>query len=105
MPEYMGFRCCMCPQRDNDSPICPDIAGTPHPDSDPCRFVKQYVDDRGWQYFVRGGIGGEQFKTFYRKPGKSAGGHGWRSAPLRNSFDEAQADLNREAKRRGWNEC
>lgn len=105
VPEYLEFRCCMCPQRDSKSPICPGIPGSLHPDDSPCRFVKVYRDVRGWEYFVRPGISGTTFKTFYRKPGKSAGGHGWRPVAWRDSFDAAQADLNREAKRRGFQEA
>lgn len=100
MPEYNEFRCCLCPQINSDRQICPA------PDGDkPCRFVKQYTDERGWTYFVRSGIGGETFKTFYLKPGKLYGGHGWRGAPWRHTFDAAQADLNKIAKQRNWQEC
>lgn len=98
-----NYRCCMCPRINSDSPICPGIPGTPHPHPDPCLFVKKYRDSRGWIYFVRSGIGGATtFKTFYQKPGKNP--HGWKPVPWRNSFDEAQADLNREAEKRGWKE-
>lgn len=32
---------------------------------------KTYIDERGWQYAVRPGLGGDIFKAFYRKPGRS----------------------------------
>lgn len=92
------FRCCLCPQANSDSRICPAPGG-----DKPCKFVKRYVDDRGWEYFVRPGIGGNTFKTFYLQPGK-ASAHGWRPVPWRYNFDAAQADLNREAEKRGWEE-
>lgn len=103
MPEYLKSRCCMCPQKLNSSRICLGIPGTPHPDESPCRFVKVYQDKRGWRYFVRSGIGANTFKTFYQNP-KQAGSHGWRPVSWRDSFDEAQTDLNREAEKRGWEE-
>jgi len=65
--------------------------------------VKVYFDIRGWVYFVRSGIGGDTFKTFFRKPGKTSA-HGCTVFVWRKSFDEAQADLIREAKKRGWQE-
>ena len=79
MPEYLNQRCCMCPNVQRDVFICPGIANTPHPEDSLCRFVKTYQDERGWRYFVHSGIGGEEFKTFYLKPGKSGGGHAYRN--------------------------
>lgn len=94
------FRCCLCPQINSDRQICPAPGG-----DKPCRFVKRFVDDRGWEYFVRAGLGyPPPYKTFYRKPGKPLDGHGWRGTQWQDSFDAAQADLNREAKKRGWKE-
>lgn len=103
MPEYLKSRCCMCPQKIDSSRICPGIPGTPHPNESPCRFVKTYRDSRGWEYFVRSGIGGDTYKTFYRKPGKESS-RGWRPVPWRDNFDDAQIDLNVEADIRGWEE-
>ena len=106
MTEYLKSRCCMCPQKIESSRVCPGISGTPHPGPTRCRFVKVYKDKRGWEYAVQSGIGGDTFKTFYRKPGKAGKGllygHGWRPVPWRDSFDAAQADLNIEAEKRGW---
>ena len=101
-PEYLDFRCCMCPNVNDKSAICPGIEGTPHPEPSVCRFVKSYIDDRGWVYFVRAGIGGNTFKTFFKKPGKNE--HGYKGLPWRDSFDEAQSDLNKMAKTKGWME-
>lgn len=103
-PEYLEYRCCMCPNVNKKNHICPGIPGTPHPNESPCRFVKIYVDERGWKYFVRSGIGGSSFKAFYLKTGKAGGGHGCRWAWWKDSFDEAQAELNRVAKNKDWKE-
>ena len=103
MPEYLKFRCCMCPQKLDSSRICPGIPGTPHPSPSPCRFVKVYRDSRGWEFFVGSGICGDEYKTFYQKPEKFRA-YGCRLVPWRDSFDEAQADLNMEAEKRGWEE-
>lgn len=102
--EYRELRCCMCPNINDAKTICPGIPNSPHPEDSPCRFTRTYQDNRGWQYFVHSGIGGTTFKTFYLKPGKTGGGHGCRATDWRNSFDEAQADLNRLAKAKGWSE-
>lgn len=59
-----------------------------------------YVDGRGWQYRVMGGIGGS-FKARYLKPGASI----WKGVAAlewRGSFEEAQADLDRMAQAKGW---
>lgn len=86
------YRCCMCPQSEPGSKQCP--AGSP------CRFVREYTDSRGWKYFVRSGIGGDTFKVFFQKPGKNP--HDCAMFKWHDSFDEAQYDLNYEAKRRNW---
>lgn len=68
-----------------------------------CRFVKTYVDDRGWKYKVMGGIGGNTFKARYQKPGMS----GWKCMTRmewRKNFDEAQKDLNIMAALKKWTE-
>lgn len=107
-PEYLEFRCCMCPNlRNKESErVCPGIAGTPHPEASPCRFVKAYIDERGWKYMVMSGIGENTFKARYQKPEKS-GSNGWKglgAVPWRTTFDEAQTDLNLLAKEKGWAE-
>jgi hypothetical protein len=102
MPEYLDFRCCMCPNAQNSLVICPGIVGTLHPEESSCRFVKSYIDSRGWKYKVIGGIV-SVFKARYLKPDTFK----WvcmRNLNWKNSFDEAQADLNRLAKKNNWNE-
>ena len=102
MSEYREYRCCMCPNLDiPESKVCPP--GPLKEEATPCRFVKVYVDDRGWQYRVMGGLGESNFKGRYNKPGKL----GWkcmRQLEWRKSFDEAQSDLNMLAKKNGWRE-
>lgn len=99
MNEHLEYRCCMCPQRDSDSQTCP--AGHS------CRFVKTYVDKRGWKFRVMSGIGENTYKARYQD-NKHTGSSGWRGsgmAPWRESFDEAQSDLNKLAKSKGWEEA
>lgn len=107
MTEYFDTRCCMCPNIEKGEKTCPGIPGTPHPNTSPCRFVKMYIDDRGWKYKVMSGIGQDSFKARYQKPEKH-GNDGWKglaAVPWRKSFDEAQSDLNAYAKRKGLSEC
>ena len=99
-------RCCMCPNIQTASQVCPGIPGTPHPIADKCRFVKEYKDNRGWKYKVMSGIGEGRYKARYQKPEKH-GSDEWKglhAVPWRNTFDEAQEDLNRLALERGWEE-
>lgn len=101
MPEYKEYRCCMCPNYNTDKMVCP-----PSPfgkGETPCRFVKAYVDERGWKYRVMGGLGESNYKARYQKPGKS-GWKGVTNLQWRKSFDEAQSDLNLMAEEKGWNE-
>lgn len=60
-----------------------------------------YKDYRGWTYMVRGGIGQQDFKAFYNKPGKY-GWHGCRALPWRKTREEAEQDLNVYAMKKGW---
>ena len=68
---------------------------------------KKYIDKRGWKYQVMGGISaytGAGFKARYQKPDRS-GASGWkgvRQLPWRQTFEEAQADLDRMASEKGW---
>lgn len=97
MAEYLDYRCCMCPNGiDSQKTNCP--AGHP------CRFVKTYVDSRGWKYKVMSGIGDHTYKARYQKPDKK-GTTGWKCLRLLewcDHFDDAQSDLNRYAKKKGW---
>lgn len=105
-PEYLEFRCCMCPDsRDKEQEtVCPPSFMLPKPT--PCRFVKVYVDERGWKYKVMGGLGESNYKARYKKPVKQK--YGWKGVqklPWQKSFDEAQSDLNVLAKKKGWREA
>lgn len=86
--------CCLCKAVYSDfkEDVCPD-----------CNFVKAYIDERGWIYFVRSGIGPCAFKTFYKQPGKGRI-RGCRMTEWRKSFADAQRDLHRLAKEKGWKE-
>lgn len=104
MDELVTMRCCMCPNIQSNTRTCPGIPGTPHPIPGVCRFVRKYIDARGWKYRVMSGIGGDTFKARYQKPEKT-GSDGWKgvaAVPWRKTFDEAQEDLNRLACDRGW---
>ena len=104
-PEYLEMRCCMCPNIQKNDKVCPP--GPFHPSPTPCRFVKTYIDDRGWKYKVMSGLGENNFKARYQKPDKHDAYSGWKgvaAVPWRKSFDEAQADLNALAKKKGWAE-
>ncbi|QNB48178.1 hypothetical protein BR63_19035 [Thermanaerosceptrum fracticalcis] len=83
--------CCLCPALESDfkNNVCAD-----------CGFIKKYTDERGWIYFVRGGIGGVH-KTFYRKPGNNKE-KACSIFPWHQTFVQAQIDLNKTAKARGW---
>lgn len=64
---------------------------------------KKYIDPRGWKYQVMQGLS-DAYKTRYQKPEKSGmnGWHGVKTLPWRNTPEEAQADLDRLAKKKGW---
>lgn len=100
--EYLEFRCCMCPNSQEPSLVqCP--TGPFKKEVTPCRFVKTYVDKRGWKYKVMSGIGEDAYKGRYQKPSKS----GWKcmnNLEWRERFDQAQADLNTMAKLKEWKE-
>ena len=60
-----------------------------------------YEDGQGRLYMVLPGIGLNTYKARRRKPGAAS----WKclpSVPWRNSRDEAQADLDRLALKKGW---
>ena len=106
MTEYLEMRCCMCPNIQQNNLVCPGLPGTLHSTASRCRFVKVYIDNRGWKYKVMSGIGQDSFKARYQKPDKQ-GSDGWKglaALPWRKTFDEAQADLNIYAKEKGWSE-
>lgn len=104
MSEYLEFRCCMCPNRSINprSHVCPGIPGKLHPEDSECRFVKSYIDNRGWVYKV---MGRSAYRSQYKKPGlPDYRFKNMKNLPFRETFDEAQADLNRLAREKGWEE-
>lgn len=100
-PEYLEFRCCMCPNIEESLENCP--SGPFKEEVTPCRFVKTYIDSRGWKYKVMSGIGENAYKGRYQKPGMTS----WKcmnNLEWRETFDKAQSDLNSMAKLKGWEE-
>ena len=63
---------------------------------------KIYIDDRGWIFFVRSGIGGEVFKAFYTKNYKDYKSdyrcHAVKSLDWTDSIENAQMALDAHAK-------
>lgn len=67
---------------------------------------RAYQDSRGWRYRVMGGITADSFKARYQKP-EHQGSTGWKglaAVPWRETREEAQADLDALAVRKGWQE-
>nr|DAX37958.1 MAG TPA: hypothetical protein [Caudoviricetes sp.] len=62
---------------------------------------KIYEDGRGWRYAVRETLRANTFKAFYRKAGKKSF-HACRQFGLRDSAEEAQAELDAYAAAHGW---
>ena len=99
-------RCCLCPnvysRKKLRSGVCPGIPETLHPEPGACAFVNVWRDENGIAVFVDHEIGGGNFMSFRR--GKSGGLHRvkTKSLPLQKTFDEAQADLNLYAEKKGW---
>ena len=98
---YQAFRCCMCPLHNLPSRLCPAGKIVTKSDLVQCRFAKAFIDDRGWKYRVLPGLGQNQFKARFQKPGKSSW-HCVRQLPWVDGFDAAQADLNKYAEKKGW---
>lgn len=101
MEEYLLFRCCLCPNIGKDEIICPGIEGQ---SPSLCRFVKTYIDSKGCKYKVIPENGADRFKAKYQVVEHSDNAR-WkwvRQLNWKNSFDEAQADLNRLAKDKKW---
>lgn len=71
------------------------------------RMPKKYIDARGWKYQVMSGIDSDpSFKARYQKPEKQ-GDVGWKglaAVPWRTTREEAQADLDQLAAKKGWRE-
>lgn len=99
--EIRDNRCCMCPQIDSSRHICP--AGGLKKEETACNFVAVWTDRRRWKYKVMGDLAGT-FKGRYQddKHSGSVGWKGMRQMERRKRFDEAQEDLNKYAKQKGW---
>ena len=103
MPEYLKYRCCMCPSDKPENTMCYPPKDFSDREVTECRFDKTYIDKRGWKYKVMGGLGESNYKARYQKPGKT----GWKcmaNMEWRKRFDEAQSDLNAIAKLKNWGE-
>lgn len=99
--EIRDYRCCMCPQMDQNEHICPTGPGKSQETK--CDFVVAQTDQRGWKYRVMEDLAGT-FKGRYQDD-KHSGAfcwHGMRQMERRENFDQAQEDLNRYAKSKGW---
>lgn len=96
------YRCCMCPQLDQDADICP--TGPGKKEETQCIFAVTWADARGWKYKVMAGLGESNYKGRYQddKHEGRAGWKGMRQLQWQNSFDKAQEDLNRLATSKGW---
>lgn len=93
----------MCPNINKDSEVCPGIKGTPHPEPSECRFVKSYIDSRGWIYEVMYDEFDKKYKGHYKRPEVK----NWcriSHLELRDTFDHAQRDLNKLSEKKGWKE-
>lgn len=99
--EVREYRCCMCPQIGSYSHICPVRPGKTKETA--CDFVVTWLDSRGCKYKVMVDLDGT-FKGHYQdnKHNGDVGWKGMRQMEQRASFDEAQEDLNRYAKSKGW---
>lgn len=65
---------------------------------------KKYIDSRGRKYKVMSGLGDNAFKARYQRPEKQ-GDVGWKglaAVPWRSTREEAQADLDQLAQKKGW---
>lgn len=106
IPEYLEFRCCMCPNVSNpQNTVCPAGGPQKKPET-PCRFVVTYTDEYGYTVSIVRGLtdsGKADWFTGRRKT-KNTSQHRIKShrLPARESFDYAQADLNAYAKAKGW---
>lgn len=64
-----------------------------------------YQDKRGWIYFVKTGIGGEQFKGYYAKTiadyQSGMRNKTMKNLPWRDTKEDAEADLKEYAIRHG----
>jgi hypothetical protein len=96
--EYLAYRCCMCPNIDTPQ-------NTQCPADHPCRFVKAYRDQGRVLFVTDAFSGGRVWFTGYRKPSGALKRVCSPSLPVRKNHDEAQADLNQWAQKKGLPEA
>ena len=68
--------------------------------------TKKYIDDQGWKYRVMFSFVDGAYKVQCQKPERHGdiGWKGLRAIPWRLTPEDAQADLERLAKAKGWKE-
>jgi hypothetical protein len=93
----------MCPNKNKPrNRVCPS-GGSQNKKESFCDFVNIYRNDKGADVFVPSGIsGGKRWITVYCYNGKGTHRIVSKNLPERKTFDEAQTDLNRYAKVKGW---
>lgn len=67
---------------------------------------KKHIDARGWKYRVMPGLGDGAYKARYQREDHQ-GADGWKcvaALPWRTTREEAQADLDKLAAKKGWGE-
>lgn len=106
MPEYLKYRCCICPNSSKPfgsrlyKALCPPNSISKKPET-PCRFVKDYIDKFGNVYTVLG-----DDKRRYRIREKPHGRSRWLAfgTAAYQYFDDAQSELNTLAQEKRWDE-
>lgn len=101
-----NVRCCMCPNGGgSENKVCP-AGGLLKPTETVCDFVLDYYDKDGALVCVSPGRDGHTWMTVRKKTPRSGG---WRvisnDLPVCRTRDEAQADLNAYAQKKGWAVC
>ncbi len=66
--------------------------------------MKKYIDKRGWKYQVMSGLSDNSFKARYPRPEKqgNVGRKGLAAGPWRQTREDAQADIDQLAEKKGW---
>jgi hypothetical protein len=68
-----------------------------------CRFVKSFTDENGYRVFVSWAETSlEHWFSVREGNGKGLPRVKTKFLPMRDTFDEAQSDLNKYAKSKGW---
>jgi hypothetical protein len=93
----------MCPNADAPHrKICPP-GGPQNKKETLCRFVKGFVDENGASVFVSWvNTSSNQWFSVRQHEGKGTHRVKTKFLPIRETFDEAQRDLNKYAKAKGW---